>query len=438
MALVASALLLTIPFTIALAPASSGAAATAEAVVPCATPPPANLNGFTPAALADHYQFSTLHSAGYAGQHQTAAILEFGSSVDADALAQFESCLGLGSTPFTQTLYGGGSMPAAAGEPQGDAESLVTGAPNLDRLYSIVTNGSEADDLAPILAGLLAGTYTDGRPPDVVSLSFGTCEPNWKDPKAVEAIDAGLQKLAAAGTWFLKAAGDAGSSDCSPHQTGCVPSLSALAVGYPASSPFVTAVGGTQVVNDVFEVWNEVPLSGACAGSGGGLSTLFPRPPFQDRVPDGAVPATRGVPDVSALAGRPFYLQYGVIPGTATADWYTNGGTSFAAPLYAGALASVRSMLWALHITPPRSLNDTLYRLANDPAQYGRVFTDLVGGTNDIYPTLVDCCTATRGYDLATGLGELKFGALAEALSIAPLIPPPATPAAAVVPAFTG
>jgi len=292
-ALLASALLLTIPVTIATAPAPSAAAPAAQPVVPCTTQPPANLDGFTPTQLAEHYQFSALHTAGYAGQHQTAAILEFGSSVDAAALAQFESCLGLGGTPFTQTLYGGGSMPATAGEPQGDAESIVTGAPELDRLYSIVTNGSEADDLAPILAGLLAGTYTDGRPPDVVSLSFGSCEPDWKDPKVVEAIDEGLQKLADAGTWFLKAAGDAGSSDCSPHQTGCEPSLAGLAVGYPASSPFVTAVGGTQVVNNTFEVWNEVPLSGDCAGGGGGLSTLFPRPSFQDEVPDGAVPAMR-------------------------------------------------------------------------------------------------------------------------------------------------
>jgi len=127
-----------------------------------------------------------------------------------------------------------------------------------------------------------------------------------------------------------------------------------------------------------------------------------------------------------------------VIPGTTTVGWCTNGGTSLAAPLCAGALASVRSMLWATHITPSASLNDTLYRLANDPAQYGQVFTDLVGGTNDIYPTRVDCCTATQGYDLATGLGELKFGALAEALAIAPLVPPAAPAAATVVPAFTG
>src|SRR4029077_21285393 len=94
-------------------------------------------------------------------------------------------------------------------------------------------------------------------------------------------VETMLQEAAEAGTWILKGAGDSGSSGCAPHGTEpdsdeCrAKPLEPLAVGQPASSPWVIAIGGVEVPDHVDpvapatddEVWNE-----KCAGGGGGLS----------------------------------------------------------------------------------------------------------------------------------------------------------------------
>ncbi|KAF7964059.1 hypothetical protein AWV80_02685 [Cupriavidus sp. UYMU48A] len=120
-------------------------------------------------------------------------------------------------------------------------------------------------------------------------------------------------------------------------------------VNFPATSPYVLAVGGTTLhvaastrggthVNEV--VWN----SGPGSGTGGGISDITPRPPWQDGiVPPSINPghfAGRGIPDVAADADPQtgYFImsggRYGVV-----------GGTSAAAPVWAALLARANALL---------------------------------------------------------------------------------------------
>jgi len=93
--------------------------------------------------------------------------------------------------------------------------------------------------------------------------------------------------------------------------------------------------------------------------------------------------------------------------------------------------------------------NEALYALAADPATYAAGFVDVTTKDNDIYG--VGCCTAGVGYDLASGLGELRVDVIAAQLAaVAPPLPTTTTttssstststtpPAGPVTPAFTG
>lgn len=357
-------------------------------------------------------------------------LLEFGQSVDIGAVDQWEACLHVKGPPITQEAVPGEDiplppspcgdkpLPACFGEAQGDVYSMVTGAPGLDRLYVIVSTKDERVALAHIVDELRLGKLTDGRRPDVVSLSFGKCQSAWTTGE-VHKTEASLRRLAEAGTWFFKAAGDAGPSDCSPHPR-CDPKLRGPEMGYPAASPWVTAVGGTSVPGATNAdptgkpvVWNDrksnPKLKDNCSAGAGGLS-IFDTPGYQRAVPGGHVPRKRGLPDIAALAGKPGYLNL-----TSSGTWFGNGGTSLASPLYAGAFASIRTKLHAMGITPPVVLNDALYSIAANPTRYRRVFVDVKKGNNDIYH--VNCCKAKKGFDLASGLGELHIDKMADALA---------------------
>ncbi|MCU0310280.1 MAG: S8 family serine peptidase [Acidimicrobiales bacterium] len=451
-------------------PVSPSAGAAAPAAVECTTPPPSFVaDSLTPQALRERYGIQPLLDAGYDGRGQTAVLIEFDQSVDIEALDQWKACLGVDGPPITQTGVlgasvplppspcGGTGEPGCFGEAQGDAYAMIAGAPGLDQLYVLVSDQNEQEVLADILDRVRSGVYTGGRRPDVVSLSFGDCQPQWTTAE-IEDTETALQALAEAGTWFFHAAGDAGPSGCSNHPV-CDTALAGPDMRYPAASRWTTAVGGTEIedANPLGEgsVWNESPgdvtTSGGenCASGGGGLST-FPTPASQGNLPGGATLPTRGLPDVSALAGYPGYLNLassGSCVNETPADcWFGNGGTSLASPLYAGAFASIRSRLLAEGLTPPTVLNDAIYAIAADPTDYAAAFVDITKGNNRIYES-VDCCDATIGYDLASGLGELRIDVVAELLATVarntvPTTPttPTTTPAAAVpaTPAFTG
>lgn len=408
-----------------------------------------------PADLAERYDLDELHARGDDGRGVTAAVLQFGMSASVTRLREFQRCVGLPEGAVTQSVLQHGTfvpvadgdplLPPPGGEAQSDVEVLTSTAPGLEHLYVLVSPLGTGDPafyptMVAMLDALRTGAATDGRRVDIVSLSYGACEADL--PLAADApwrtLDPALQALSEAGTWFFKGAGDAGSTDCTVFpRCGVGTNATALSVHFASSSPWVTSVGGLMFPDHAVSrlrgdahVWNA--LGGTpghdCSGGGGGLSTVFSRPDYQDRVPGGAVPSMRGLPDISGLAGAPDYLTLKppVAPATDW-SWVGTGGDSLAGPMYAGAFASLLTGLRRVGVTPPVRLNPLLYALALEPAIYASVFRDVVLGDNSLYPNLHGrTYAASEGYDLASGLGEVRLGALFDLLTAT--VPTPLPP----------
>jgi kumamolisin len=240
--------------------------------------------------------------------------------------------------------------------------------------------------------------------PVVFSMSWGATEDgrNWA-PAAVDAINERLHVAAALGITICASAGDDGSSDeQNDGRAHCT---------FPASSPFVLAVGGTQmehVEGQLIErVWHKKPgrrtpnrkrRSGA---TGGGVSTRFDRPKWQDvkvkSVNKGSIDG-RVVPDVTALSGPPWYAM--VLNG----KWTTSGGTSASAPLWAALIARINALL-PKH-KRQRFVTPQLYRISAFGEPLGKhVCHDITIGHNTSIPHPGKGYAAGHGYDAASGWG---------------------------------
>lgn len=268
-----------------------------------------NSGGFTPNQYLTAYGYEPLRSRGLEGQGEKLALVEIDGLKDSD-LRRFAACFGLTRPAWTRYTVGGLKHPLAPGaEATLDFEVAESVAPDLRKIEVFETSNSDQG----ILAAISAPLFTPGAKPAVISNSIGLCEPAYRqihDVGAVHAEDRELELMASAGISFVSAAGDNGSADCS---TGSVQHPHRLAVDYPASSPWATAVGGTnlqlnssnQIVSQL--VWND-SAKFAHTGGGGGYSMLHGRPSYQRAV---VARAQRAVPDVAMLADvAPGYTIY--------------------------------------------------------------------------------------------------------------------------------
>jgi subtilase family serine protease len=170
-------------------------------------------------------------------------------------------------------------------------------------------------------------------------------------------------------------------------------------VSLPASDPLVLAVGGTilDATNPGGSYLGEMAWNGGTDASGGGYSSLFSRPSYQNGLARAG--ATRGVPDVAANADS----------GTAMAIKFSDGelraatGTSAATPLWAGVIA-LADQEAGQHLG---FVNPAIYAIARGPA-YHRAFHDVVTGDNSVlWPTGIFVgYSAGPGWDPVTGWGS--------------------------------
>ncbi len=173
------------------------------------------------------------------------------------------------------------------------------------------------------------------------------------------------------------------------------------AVGYPAVSLNVVAVGGTKLTQSsgtyVSESgWGNGTSSGSLGGGGGGISLYANKPSYQPSVSiNGSSTTKENVPDVAWLAdpasGAAVYDSYD--EGAAT-PWVQVGGTSLAAPMWAGLMAIVNQGRALIGQTSLDCKTETLPRLYALPSTD---FHDITTGNNGF--------AAGVGYDLVTGLG---------------------------------
>jgi subtilase family serine protease len=300
------------------------------------------------------------------------------------------------------------------------AHILYVGAADCsDFAFDVATNAVVANHLAQIISNS-TGDLGEDLPADVV---------NAFEQIAIQAAAEGI------GVYF--ASGDDGDG---------VAAIGHAAVSFPASSPWVTAVGGTSLgiaadgtaaLQTGWETGKSVLSASGYApvapgsfvyGSGGGTSTLFGEPDYQKGVvPDGLANADaafpgRVVPDIAMdgdvttgfLVGQ---TQQFSGPGGVQYSEYRSGGTSLSAPLFAGVMALADDAAGSPH----GFINPSLYELSGSSsitdvthADAAAVRVDYVNGIDARRGTITSVRTmdfggltisTEAGYDNTTGLG---------------------------------
>ncbi len=245
----------------------------------------------------------------------------------------------------------------------------------------------------------------DADLPLVHSVSYGNDEAQQTSTSYMLSVNVELQKLGARGATVLFASGDGGV-------VGRDGSSRRFHPGFPATSPYVTTVGGTD-----FATKNTIGEETTWWGSGGGFSDAFAIPDYQSaavaayktaagaQLPDQSKwnNTGAGFPDVAALGGR--VNQYCItLNGGATGAY----GTSAATPTFATVVAKLNELRLAAGKAPMGFANPFFYKNPD-------CFQDITTGNNDGRNGGKGGFPAIKGWDAATGLGSPNFSKLASA-----------------------
>mmetsp|Transcript_33937 Transcript_33937/g.73160 ORF Transcript_33937/g.73160 Transcript_33937/m.73160 type:complete len:414 (-) Transcript_33937:55-1296(-) len=231
--------------------------------------------------------------------------------------------------------------------------------------------------------------------PHVFSVSYGDDEKT-VDPAYAQRVSLELAKIGSRGVSLLFASGDDG-----------VGSNGAFRPNFPATSPWVTSVGGTILGNGDSE--------SAWSSSSGGFSNFFPRPSYQDKAVAGYIAEAgdklppqrdynatgRGYPDVAAMASGFDIVVGGGHMGVA--------GTSCASPTFAGVVGLLNDLRLASNKPPLGFLNPLLY------SHLAPALNDITQGQNG-YPGF----QALKGWDPVTGFGTPNYAKLKTAVDALP------------------
>jgi len=210
---------------------------------------------------------------------------------------------------------------------------------------------------------------------NIISISWGAPEVYWEKSQLNE-MNKVLRLASINNITVCVASGDAGSSD----------GVRGLNVDFPGSSPYVLCCGGTKCSTSNNVILSEVVWNNAYGSTGGGYSSSITRPAYQLQLVTKS--DKRGTPDVAANADPS--TGYRIITD---GENLVVGGTSAAAPLWAGIIASINQGLG-------RNLgyvNSKLYSTLSFTGP-NKPFRDTTSGNNGAY-------TAKTGWDACTGLG---------------------------------
>src|ERR1700729_2701511 len=237
---------------------------------------------------------------------------------------------------------------------------------------------------------IISAMTTHNPLPTTIGCSWG-----WT-PADPSTLNPYFQKMAAQGQNFFAASGDSSTWSASNE-------------AWPADNAFIVSVGGTDLVTaSAGGAWKSET---AWVDSGGGISPdSIPIPSWQQLA--GVITSSnkgsttlRNGPDVSANANFTFYVC--ADQTTCTANEF--GGTSFAAPMWAGYLALANQQLANNGDATLGFLNPTIYS-QNITSSYATDFHDITSGTSGSFST-------TTGYDLVTGWGSPNGVGLINALA---------------------
>jgi kumamolisin len=250
----------------------------------------------------------------------------------------------------------------------------------------------------------------DGRFPGAVwSFSIGWGCDRIFAPADFTPVRAALTTAISHGTTAFDATGDLAGLECKGGRKWSEPpSPDDVGVDAVASLPEMTTVGGTTLSTGPDGEWLSEQAwynTALIQGTGGGASQLFERPEWQDVGVGTALPAQRLLPDVSAVAdpltGVRLVLNQQVVVG---------GGTSQAAPIWAGLAALMNEALTGRGGGPLGFLNPLLYKVSR--ANGSQAFHDISLGGNAIMPS------SATGYDMVTGLGTPRVDDLVREIAV--------------------
>ena len=348
--------------------------------------------GLTPNALLEAYNAAPLAAAGFTGKGATIVFYEF-TGYDQDDLDEFADSSRL--PRFTPVSIGGQPGPSGA-ETVMDLEVAHAIAPDA-QLVVVNARPTVEGDGAYEKIGQMFEAVDRQFPGAVWSLSIGWgCDALLRaaDLAPVESALAVAQKH---GTSAFDASGDAAGLECKGgDEWSSPPGPDDVGLDAIASLPAMTSVGGTTLSTDEQgrwlseHAWVDSPLS---QGTSGGVSALFDRPAWQNRLSverDGD--QRRLSPDVAAVADP--FTGVRIIFDQQEA---VGAGTSQAAPIWAALTVLMNQYLVAHGGRPLGHVNPLLYRVAAGANLPG--FRDIGYGGN-----AVDF--SQPGYDVVTGLGS--------------------------------
>jgi hypothetical protein len=440
-----------------------------------------------PGDFAVIYDVNPLYQAGNTGKGVTIAVMGQTDIVPAD-ITDFRAAAGLPvNNPTVVTVPNTTPLSVAAGAASNDLSETdldLEWSGGVGTAASIVLVNS--DNVFTSLEYAIQNPI-NGITIPIISQSYGACEANI-DTADLNTLESFLAQANSQGQTVVLAAGDTGAADCD-DDSGETVATQGLAVDYPGSSVYVTDLGGSEFMGDgtaaspqtgagtywsangtgnisddlitsaksyIPEMtWNDTTFSlangGGLSAGGGGVSALFAKPSWQTGVAGIPADGHRDVPDIS-LNSSPDHDPYLYCTQIQTQGSGTNyvsscqatsfrlndgsqtdnnnltaaGGTSFAAPSFAGLLAILEQKLGSGGGLG--NINPLLYQLAANSTTYASAFHDITTGNNQIpcasgspnCPTgsnPVIGYTAGTGYDQTTGLGSLDANNLATAFA---------------------
>jgi len=309
-------------------------------------------------------------------------------------LRTYETTYKLPEVPVS-VVNAGIASPDTSGADEWDLDSQTsTGiAQQVSHLYFYVATSLTDSDI-----GLAINKAVSSNVVKAFNMSFGECEFFPYFDGAMLLDDEMFGEAALQGITPFASSDDQGSA-CPVEGTNGVPLSGPPDTSYPASSPYVISVGGTNLFTNANYTYD---FETAADFSGGGPSYFETSPFWQAYTGSGTLPIVptseagqRGVPDVSMCAGG-FELAICAanvfVDGTATLV----GGTSLSSPLAMGSWARIESS----HGNKLGFAGPLIYQLANGaPTLSSPYFNDVILGGNGLY-------TAGPGYDYVTGLGS--------------------------------
>jgi subtilase family serine protease len=377
-----------------------------------------SIDCYVPDQIEAAYNLPALYSSGINGKGRTIVVVDaYGSPTISDDLTQFDQYLGLG-TPSLRIVRvghvptfdsGNADMVGWAGETTLDVEYAHAGAP---AAKIVLVEVAQEDIQHLVLAVRYAVQHRLG---DVISLSWGAPE-QALGRDFVSTYSSVFSQAASNHITIVASSGDSGASGQDDNGNYYHHPVAS----WPATSPYVTAVGGTRLNlnasgarNGLDTAWNDTystsvndfyygndgpnPLA-----TGGGKSASYSRPGYQRGVRS-ITGAQRGIPDISMSASCSVAVNIFETYTGGQGGWTASCGTSESAPMFAAIVALAAQV--ADHSLG--LINPALYALA---AGHAAGIVPVASGNNTVSfsGTTVHGYSVRHGYNLVTGLGTVN------------------------------